>query len=1222
MAQAQALRELNKLENCDAPQSGAKLWAWHTVQPGSAKVQHRRISTSRSNYIGPLLCILCCHQIEPNHATVITPPRVIPGFSWVQKRAFRRARNRASANGGTWYRGKWLTAQQLNAEQMQPSTEHRHKSSDHSTHHPHPGHRPRLRIMSHNVGTLSTDAYDELMNWLQQNADWDVICLQETGWSLDATYTSGRWHVVSSGCKTHKNSGLMVLVSKRLITAEHIRFDNVVPGRIQVVKLEFPQRHIDIINVYQYVWSTQTPAPVLVHNRERVWTKLHQLISAVAQRNTLVMCGDFNCPLSQAKGHTGPGLLASSTPPADQSAFDSVLQTHGLVALNTWGRRSKAHTYEVQGSRAARTQIDYIITRRGSADSAARASQPRQDLHFCSWRGGGRHLVLQASIPVRNYQPRPQPKPAYDREALVAAVQEGGSALQQFRHAAQEGVQRADTPTALNHALVEACQRVFPAKRKAPFIPWQQSGISMTLRSMWHYYRQTQSHAREVQQLANIQGRAIRRTPATERTGGMCKDSSLIQGIFHLWKTECRFRKLHTHFRRSGRGMRKERTLRLLDAAEEAAKHHNQKELYSVIRQLAPKQPRKRVQLRGNANQLLTNSQELRELVTFSKDLFQHDRPPLAQAQLIDRHALTEEQALRTLQPSKSAPRHLAPNAAWKGLAELLAPKLRGWYEEGGSLAFPRLWTDAWIVWLAKPHKPPDKPSNLRPIALQDGGGKAVAHPQFAYLQGRLLETAVLRAVGHCRKARDLLSTASPNIQQRHRGEPTVDYRGSAILSLDLSQAFDRVDRPKLLSSLKTTGMPDNLIQSVTDWHDQIQYHPQVGGQEATVRCGRGLRQGCAMSPTLWVAVTGAILQVLEEATSSEWVRSLVTLFADDVLEKWEFHAESDLDWFLYCIGMTFQILEEFGMTVNPGKSQLLIQLRGKKGGTWLKRRTRRMDDTPVFIAKTPQGRVINLPMVDQIKYLGVILSFGMFERSTVRHRLKCAEANRRRLQHVLQGKHRLSVAHRLRIWQACVMTSMLHGVAVTGITPHELRLLRSCVARHVRAIAACPIHLTRESTTHLFNRLKVQEPHVQIQHRLMNIVQRVQSSDDPMINDPGLAALLGKLEDQLDYAVGHWTVWQTQRNSQDGQEEGVAEDVQAGHTIGQMVSTRAGEATCSFLCPECLLAFPDIPAVKQHHRKAHGRPLDKLAGQVDRDKFGTYMPILSASLRNMAQLN
>ena len=217
VAQAQAPRELKKLEHCDAPHSGAKLWAWHVAQPRSETVQHS-IHTSRSNYIGPLLCILWCHQIKPNHATVITPARAAPGFSWVQKRAFRRARNRASAQGGTWYRGKWMTSQQLNAEQMQPPTKHHRKPPDHSTHHPQSGHRPRLRIMSHNVGTLSTDAYDELMNWLQQNAEWDVICLQETGWSLDASYTSGQWHVISSGCHTHKNSGLMVLVSKRLIT--------------------------------------------------------------------------------------------------------------------------------------------------------------------------------------------------------------------------------------------------------------------------------------------------------------------------------------------------------------------------------------------------------------------------------------------------------------------------------------------------------------------------------------------------------------------------------------------------------------------------------------------------------------------------------------------------------------------------------------------------------------------------------------------------------------------------------------------------------------------------------------------------------------------------------------------------------------------------------------------------------------------------------------------
>ena len=624
-----------------------------------------------------------------------------------------------------------------------------------------------------------------------------------------------------------------------------------------MVKLEFPQHHIDI--VYQHVWNNQLPASTLIHSRARVWTKLHQLISSVAQRNILVICGDFNCPLSQAKGHTGPGVIESSNPPADQSAFDSVLQTHGLVALNTWGRRSKAHTYEVKGCRAARTQIDFILTRRGTADSAARTSHPRQDLHLCSWRGGGRHLAIQASVPSRCYQPRPQPVHKYDRDALVEAVQTGGPALDRLKQVAGEGIHKAETPMALNQVLIEACQQVFPHRKQVPFIPWQQPETAHTLKDMWSCYRQANQHAREAQQTAREMHNSVAAAGIRPRREAAGRTQALLSSLLSLWRSECNFKKLHARFRRSGRQLRKERSLRLLDVAEAAARAHNQKELFDVIRRLAPKQPRRRVQLRGETNQLLTNQQELSALVTFSEDLFQHDRPPLATAKLYDRYQLTAEQlmeAMRALQPRKSSPRHLAPNAAWKGLAELLTPKILGWYGERGEPAFPRLWTDAWVVWLAKPNKPPDKPSNLRPIALQDGGGKAVAramqqaispwiqkalvpHPQFAYIKGRLVETAVLRAVQHCRQARDLLAAASPNIQQRHRGAQTKEFCGSAILSLDLSQAFDRVDRPKLLTSLQRTGMPDQLIQSVAHWHDQIHYHLQVGG-------GRKPRSGVA----------------------------------------------------------------------------------------------------------------------------------------------------------------------------------------------------------------------------------------------------------------------------------------------------------------------------------------------------------------------------------------
>ena len=459
--------------------------------------------------------------------------------------------------------------------------------------------------------------------------------------------------------------------------------------------------------------------------------------------------------------------------------------------------------------------------------------------------------------------------------------------------------------------------------------------------------------------------------------------------------------------------------------------------------------------------------------------------------------------ATRKLQAGKAAPQHLAPAAVWKGLAPILAPKLVAWYNAASAQGqYPSLWAAAWVVWLAKPNKAPVKPANLRPIALQDCGGKSIAKalqvraspcisemmsslPQYAYLPGRLLKVAIVRAVHHCRIIRTRLAGSCPNIQQRRRGMSPSECYGGAILSLDMSQAFDRVDRHKLLMALTHSNMPHSLVQAIAQWHNGVEYHLQVSRQETQVKCGRGLRQGCTMSPTLWVAVLGLILERIGEATDSHWMRQMMTFFADDILEKWEFREMGDLDWFLRCIGCAFQILEEFGMTVNASKSSLLIQLRGHAGRRWLKARTRAVDGRPHLVAKTPQGLIKTIPMVSQITYLGVILSFGNFERATIKHRIKCAENQRRRLQKVLQGKRILSRHHRLRIWQTCVVSTALHGISATGLDPHSLRLLRACFARHVRAIAASPVHLTRENTAQLFHRLGISEPQEQVRQRL-----------------------------------------------------------------------------------------------------------------------------------------
>ena len=73
---------------------------------------------------------------------------------------------------------------------------------------------------------------------------------------------------------------------------------------------------------------------------------------------------------------------------------------------------------------------------------------------------------------------------------------------------------------------------------------------------------------------------------------------------------------------------------------------------------------------------------------------------------------------------------------------------------------------------------------------------------QRAYIPGRSIGEAVLRACRNCDAIRD---------SSQRRGEPRPKCVGGAVLSLDLSRAFDvlpRLPRASLAESLVAAGAP------------------------------------------------------------------------------------------------------------------------------------------------------------------------------------------------------------------------------------------------------------------------------------------------------------------------------------------------------------------------------------------------------------------------------
>ena len=746
----------------------------------------------------------------------------------------------------------------------------------------------------------------------------------------------------------------------------------------------------------------------------------------------------------------------------------------------------------------------------------------------------------------------------------------------------------------LNNILLQAGVEHFPTRASSRPRPWQTDTVQVTLKAMWAF------RAR-----AKLEAASYRRTGA-------------FVHMFQAWKMITRFASMHRDFRRQGRISRKELWLTKLKEAEQAAAQGNSRTLFAVVRDLAPRRDPRPVQLRGSQGELLSPAKELQLLQDFCCDLFDFPATQNAPAPQPASITLDADEVLRSffeLEGPACESEAPCPGGlvALSGTPDstILTHIANACFSTG---RLPVEWVSAWLLWLAKPSKTTDRPGNLRPIALQDTGGKAVAKtlqmrmsepvraflrpvPQFAFVKGRLLQGAILRAVRRCKCAQAAAARADPNIQDKWRGLSSYPCAGGVTLSLDLSQAFDRVNHERMHAAIAEAQLPEDLCQAVRCWNAQIRYELQVADLQASVRGGRGLRQGCVMSPTLWSALSGAFMRRLMEVTNWTWVQTLVHLFADDILEQWEISCLQDLEFLLRCIRATFLLLRYFGLKVNPTKSRIMLNLRGHQAKQWQRQWILRTPQGS-FLRMTLDGQEERIPVVASVEYLGVVLSYRHAEAATARRRIDQAEKHRFRLQRVLNGKHALTLTRRLRIWHTCVSTSLYHGIACVGVTPVVFARIRRLVAKHIQL----PAHVDRESTTDLFRRLQVMEPDLVMRRELDRLLHHVAHADEPMLPSHVYVPLILDLQESIMLAAAQFL------HAPEHQEEAPIHAMPAcqGGELGASVLGREVTRSATVLCPECHLAFGGMDALKRHCTQDHDFTICQFAGEIPRDVHGT----------------
>ena len=168
------------------------------------------------------------------------------------------------------------------------------------------------------------------------------------------------------------------------------------------------------------------------------------------------------------------------------------------------------------------------------------------------------------------------------------------------------------------------------------------------------------------------------------------------------------------------------------------------------------------------------------------------------------------------------------------------------------------------------------------------------------------------------------------------------------------------------------------------------------------------------------------------------WIQEDTTTFADDLLMQWVFACTQDLRHMLGTIDACFRILARVGLQVQHKKTQLIVAYKGRQAHQWWKANTATTSEGRFLLIPQPHSKALRLPIVSQLTYLGVILSYVDAATATVEHRLQIAEVQRARLLKVLHSRT-LPLGKRVHLWIACVRSSALYGLHLVDLQQRHI---------------------------------------------------------------------------------------------------------------------------------------------------------------------------------------
>ncbi len=371
------------------------------------------------------------------------------------------------------------------------------------------------------------------------------------------------------------------------------------------------------------------------------------------------------------------------------------------------------------------------------------------------------------------------------------------------------------------------------------------------------------------------------------------------------------------------------------------------------------------------------------------------------------------------------------------------------------SQRLPQQWKDANIVTVYKRKGDKAVCGNYRGISLLAVAGKVLARVMLARLLATI--TDVVLPESQCGFRRDRSTTDMIFVARLLQEKCREQHRNLYMAFVDLTKAFDTVNRDILWRILAKCGCPPRFTSILKDFHSGMSARVAVGGLESEpFEVNVGVKQGCVLAPALFniylVAVTllsrhsvnpddgvairyrldGSVFNLRRLQAKTKTRQAIIhdLQYADDA--AFPSHSSEGLQRVMRTMSDTYT---STGLVINPRKTEVLCQ------------HSSRGEAPPDVSFRVGADDVT---CVDRFIYLGSVLSSSCSLDDEIQNRLRQASCAFGRLSRRVFLNRDLTTSTKVAVYSAVCISVLLYGCEAWTVYRAQVRSLE---AFHIRCL-------------------------------------------------------------------------------------------------------------------------------------------------------------------------